>query len=171
MGGQRVQGNIYLLDVLSTLCDLAGIQAPATSEGISMRPVLEGKHQTVRDVLYGVYCGGAKPGMRAVRKGDWKLIKYGSPRDGVQESQLFNLKDNPHEFLRQHHDPKVAALIGTGLESDQVNLADDPRHADKLAEMEALLLSEMRRHHDPYRLWDQPHDGLPMIEENDRKRE
>ncbi len=26
--------------------------------------------------------------------------------------------------------------------------------------MEALLLSEMRRLHDPWRLWDQPDDGL-----------
>ena len=41
--GARVTGNIYLLDVLATLCDLAGIDAPKTNEGISMRPVLEGK--------------------------------------------------------------------------------------------------------------------------------
>jgi hypothetical protein len=27
--------------------------------------------------------------------------------------------------------------------------------------MQALLLSEMRRLHDPYRLWNQPADGLP----------
>ena len=27
-------------------------------------------------------------------------------------------------------------------------------------EMEALLLAEMRRLDDPYRLWDQPDDGL-----------
>jgi hypothetical protein len=26
--------------------------------------------------------------------------------------------------------------------------------------METLLLAEMRRHDDPYRLWDQPDDGL-----------
>ena len=31
------------------------------------------------------------------------------------------------------------------------------------AEMEALLLAEMRRLHDPYRLWDQPDDGLPEV--------
>jgi hypothetical protein len=27
--------------------------------------------------------------------------------------------------------------------------------------MEALLLAEMRRHDDPFRLWNQPADGLP----------
>jgi hypothetical protein len=40
------------------------------------------------------------------------------------------------------------------------NLAADPRHAAKLAEMEALLLAEMRRLDDPWRLWSQPKDGL-----------
>lgn len=49
--GSRVKGNIYLLDVLSTLCDLTGVKAPESSEGISFKPVLEGKKDTVRDVL------------------------------------------------------------------------------------------------------------------------
>ncbi|MDP7135514.1 MAG: sulfatase-like hydrolase/transferase, partial [Planctomycetota bacterium] len=70
--GTRVKGNIYLLDVLGTFCDLAGIPTPATSEGISFKPVLEGKKETVRDILYGVYCGGGRPGTRCVKQGDWK---------------------------------------------------------------------------------------------------
>jgi hypothetical protein len=35
-------------------------------------------------------------------------------------------------------------------------LATDPKYAGKLKEMEALLLSEMKRFSDPHRLWDQP---------------
>ncbi len=31
--GARVEGNIYLLDVLATLCDLSGIAVPDTNEG------------------------------------------------------------------------------------------------------------------------------------------
>ena len=42
----------------------------------------------------------------------------------------------------------------------QTNLAADTNFTDKLDEMEALLLEEMRRLNDPYRLWDQPKDGL-----------
>jgi len=156
----RVRGNIYLLDVLSTLCDLAGIDIPQTSEGISFKPVIKGKKDTVRDALYGVYCGGAKPGMRCVKKGDWKLIKYDSTRDGVRETQLFNLAENPSEFMRQHHDPKLIALTAIEPTKKQVNLASDSRYAEKLAEMEEVLLSQMRRHDDPYRLWNQPSDGL-----------
>jgi arylsulfatase A-like enzyme len=157
--GSRAKGNIYLLDTLATLCDLAGVKPPESNEGISFKPVLEGKQETVRDVLYGVYSGGTKPGMRCVKRGDWKLIKYDVMNGSVRETQLFNLAENPHEFLEQHHDPKVIALTGTTPEKDQRNLATDPRFADKLKEMEALLLTEMRRLHDPHRLWNQPAEG------------
>jgi choline-sulfatase len=79
----------------------------------------------------------------------------------VHETQLFNLAENPEELLKEHHDPAVIALTGVTPAEDQLNLAGDPRYADKLAEMEALLLFEMRRLHDPWRLWNQPGDNLP----------
>jgi hypothetical protein len=43
---------------------------------------------------------------------------------------------------------------------EQLNLAGNPKYATKLAEMENLLLAEMRRLDDPYRLWNQPDDDL-----------
>ena len=158
--GSRVPGNVYLLDCLVTLCDIAGIPAPETNEGISFKPVLEGQRKTVRDVLYGVHCGGTKPGMRCVKKGDWKLIKYDGDEGAVHATQLFNLAENPDELLQEHHDPEVIALTDVTPEKHQVNLANEARYADKLREMEALLLAEMRRLHDPWRLWNQPADGL-----------
>ena len=154
--GSRALGNIYLLDVMATFCDLADIKPPATCEGISFKPVLMGEKETTREVLYGVYCGGTKPGMRSVRKGDWKLIKYDVMDGKVRQTQLFNLKDNPREFLEQNHAPQVKAQSGAKPKPNQRNLATDPKHAVKLKEMEALLLSEMKRLNDPHRLWDQP---------------
>ena len=154
--GSRAVGNIYLLDVLATLCDLAKIEAPKTSEGISFKPVLDGNKETVRDVLYGAYSGGAKPGIRCVKQGDWKLIQYESAQDGASETQLFNLADNPNELLKQHHDPKIIALTGVTPTPCQINLANDTQHAAKRKEMEQLLLAEMRRYDDPYRFTGQP---------------
>jgi choline-sulfatase len=147
--GGRAPGNIFLGDVLATLCDVAGIPAPATNEGTSFLPVLEGRAAIVREALYGAYCGGQKPGMRAVRRGDWKLIKVESPSGGLH-TQLFNLRDNPHELLAEHRDP-----------AGRRSLADDPAHAAKRHEMETLLLSEMQRLDDPFRFSDQPPKGLP----------
>ena len=154
--GTRSQGNVYLLDCLGTLCDLAGIEIPETFEGVSFRPVLEGRQARVRDLLYGVYSGGTKPGIRAVRMGDWKLIKYDVLDGYVRETQLFDLSQNPWEILPQHHAPEVIALTGYKPQGYETNLASDPRYATRLTEMEALLLSEMERLDDPYRLWNQP---------------
>ncbi|MCA9057043.1 MAG: sulfatase-like hydrolase/transferase [Planctomycetaceae bacterium] len=146
--GTRVAGNIYLLDVLPTLCDLAGIEAPATVEGKSFRSVLQGDQATVRDVMYGVYCGGTKPGMRCVRKGDWKLIKYDVLDGAVRQTQLFNLAANPHEYLAEHHRTNEM----------ETNLADDPRFAAQRKDLEEELLAQMRQLDDPFRFWDQPQD-------------
>jgi len=157
----RVQGNIYLLDAIGTMCDLAGIDTPKTIEGKSFKPVLEGKQETVRDVLFGVYCGGTKPGMRCVRLGDWKLIKYDVMDGKVRETQLFNLKENPNEFLIQHHETETFKRTKAQPETNQVNLAGMPKYAEKLAEMEKLLYNEMKRLDDPYRLWNQSQDAPP----------
>ncbi len=150
--GSRAQGNIYLLDTLATVCGLAGIAPPATNEGRSAVPVLMGKTQTVRDTLFGVYCGGTKPGMRSVRRGDWKLIKYDVMNGTVRKTQLFNLKINPHEYLAEHHAMRKFAEP----HPEQFNLAHNPKYAAKRKEMEALLLKEMQRLDDPFPLWDQP---------------
>lgn len=128
----RATGNVYLSDLLATLCDIAGIEPPATNEGLSFRPVLEGRQDAIREVLYGVYCHVRPPIMRCVKQGDWKLISYSGG-----ETQLFNLAENPDELLPEH----------AGGSS---NLAEDPRHSAKRREMEALLLSEARRLDDPH---------------------
>jgi len=156
--GSRASGNSYLLDVLPTLCDLSGLSIPSTAQGKSLKPVLMGKKQTVRSVLYGAYCGGTKPGMRCVRKGDWKLIKYDTLDGKVRETQLFNLKSNPNELLIEHHAKEVVAKTGNQPSKIQVNLSKNSTYARKYAEMEALLLSEMKRLDDPYRFWDQPQE-------------
>jgi choline-sulfatase len=167
--GSRAPGNVYLGDLLATFCDLTGVPAPETNEGVSFQPVLRGQKPALRETLYGVYNGGQKPGMRSVRNGDWKLIAYESPKTGVAQTQLFNLRDNPDELIAEHHVAEVAALSGSNPVPGQTNLAADPRHAVKLAEMRALLLAEMRRYDDPWRFSDQPDDGLtPPKEEKPR---
>lgn len=121
-----------------------------------MKPVLFGEKDAVRESVYGVFCAEMRPGLRAVRKGDWKLIKYDVYDGKYRKTQLFNLAENPYELLPEHHDPAVVALTGQKPLSHQANLADLPQYAEKRKEMEALLLNEMIHHDDPFRLWDQP---------------
>ncbi|MFM7059114.1 MAG: sulfatase-like hydrolase/transferase [Planctomycetota bacterium] len=135
----RAAGNAYLLDLLATCCDFAGITPPESNEGLSLRPVLEGHRKVVRDVLYGAYSGGQKPGIRCVRQGNWKLITYKAPALGIDEVQLFNLEWNPQELLPEHRSS------GHG----QTNLAGQPQHSGKLHELRKLLSDQMRLLDDP----------------------
>lgn len=154
--GSEASGFVYLMDIFPTLCDLAAIDIPSPVEGKSFGPVLRGEEERIRDVLYGVYCGGTKPGMRSVKTSDgWKLIKYDVLDGSVRETQLFDLNRNPYEYLKEHHDPEVVPLTGFLPGPHQTDLAEEPTFQAKRNELESLLLSEQRRLGDPYRLWDQ----------------
>jgi arylsulfatase A-like enzyme len=103
----------YLFDIYPTVCDLVGTPIPPEVEGKSLAPVLRGERDAVRDTVFLAY----RDVQRAVRRGEWKLIRY--PQ--VDVTQLFNLSDDPHETR---------------------NLADDPRHAGQTTEMLHLLKGE-----------------------------
>jgi len=150
--GSRASGYIYLLDVLPTFCDLASIEIPSTVEGKSFRSVLEGEKPRIRDILYGTYSGGTKPGMRAVKTDGWKLIRYDVLDGKVRETQLFDLRKNPHELLAEHRTDALTKLLGITPTAEQIDLAESPKHATKRDELERLLEAEMKRLGDPYEL-------------------
>ncbi|MCG8586481.1 MAG: sulfatase-like hydrolase/transferase [Pirellulales bacterium] len=153
--GSKTDAMIYLSDVLPTFCDLAGIDKPDTIQTKSIAPILKGKTDKHYPHVYGMYAGGTKPGMRAIKTGRYKLIKYDVLDGKVRETQLFDLEKNPHELIKQHHAQAVKSKTGNTPEEHQLNLANDPGHAKIRKELEALLLAEMKRLGDPYRLWDQ----------------
>ena len=113
--GRKSDALCYLLDIFPTLGALAGIEPPEGSEGRSLAPVLAGRADTHRDVIFTAYTKA----QRAVRDDRWKLIVY--PQ--VNKTQLFDLRADPAEM----HD-----------------LAADPQHADELKRMTALLVSEQK---------------------------
>ena len=155
VAGRRALGNVYLMDLLATLCELASIDVPSTNEGQSFREVLQGRKDVIRETIYGVYAGGTKPGIRSVRHGNWKLIQYDVLDGQVREQQLFDLSQNPNELLIEHHDREVIRLTGNEPTESQVNLAKDPRYAKQLAKMEQLLRQQMLEWDDPFPHWNQ----------------
>ena len=105
--------------------------------------------------MYGVYSGGTKPGIRAIKKNKWKLIKYDVMNGNVQKNQLFNLKNNPNELIIEHHSEDVVKITGNYPKNNQVNLADDPKFKRRLRKMEKLLFKKMEDFGDPYKFWNQ----------------
>ena len=110
---------VYLMDLFPTFAELGGATMPEGIEGKSLLPIINGKATKVRDLCYTAY----QNSQRSVRDERWKLIRY--PQ--VNQTQLFDLKKDPHELD---------------------NLANKPEHAAKIAEMTTWLETEMARYGD-----------------------
>jgi arylsulfatase A-like enzyme len=84
-------------DLMPTLAELAGINAPAQTDGISFLPELMGQEQERPEYLYFEIQEGNKPeGFRqAMLSGPWKVTRY--ERDGLPE--LYNLDSDLYEKM------------------------------------------------------------------------
>lgn len=110
--GQRRDAYCYLSDIYPTLCDLLGIPIPPTVEGQSLVPAMRDADERIRDVLLCAYKGLH----RSARDRRFKLIEY--VVGGQRTTQLFDLQEDPWELH---------------------NLAGQPAHAQKLAELRQEL--------------------------------
>jgi arylsulfatase A-like enzyme len=108
-------------DVAPTVLDFAGLPIPAHMNGHSRswKPILEGRAASWRQSYFyeyfeypAVHCAGK---CRGVRTRNWKYIHYW---EKPEAHELFNLDEDPDEMK---------------------NLAADPRHKAKLAELQAEL--------------------------------
>ncbi|MCH7224896.1 sulfatase-like hydrolase/transferase [Haloferula sp. A504] len=111
----------YIYDIFPTLCEMAGVEIPENVEYKSLKPVITDAEATHRDHLSFAFMQWH----RAVRDERHKLIEYAV--DGSRHTQLFDLKEDPHELD---------------------NLADDPAHAKTLARLRELLEKERVRLND-----------------------
>ncbi|PCJ66168.1 MAG: choline-sulfatase [Candidatus Hydrogenedentota bacterium] len=102
----------YLYDLFPTLLERAGVAVPKGVDGRSLVPLYRGETTAIRDSIFLAY----EDIQRAVRVGDWKLIRY--PK--IDHTQLFDLGDDPDEMN---------------------NLAGDPAQGERVA----MLMTELKR--------------------------
>lgn len=117
--GKRSDALCYLYDLYPTLCDLMGLDVPVSVTGKSLKPVMEGKQEQIREQVFLAYSNQ----QRAVVSGDYKYIIYNV--EGKITEQLFNLQKDPGEL---------------------VNLADEL--TEKKNELHDLLMNQMVENHD-----------------------
>jgi arylsulfatase A-like enzyme len=105
------------LDLLPTLCDYAGIEAPADLPGRSLRPLVAGEDPAWRDrVVTETIAPDEGLDGRMIRTERYKYVVY---HEGRHNEQLFDLENDPGEM---------------------VDLSDDAAHRDVLeAHRERLL--------------------------------
>ena len=96
-------------DFLPTACDLAGVEPPASTNGISFLPELLGNQQPKHDYLYWEffkYHFGWEPGdegprntfqQQAVRMDKWKGVRTGLGKNPDAPIQLYNLEKDIKE--------------------------------------------------------------------------
>jgi arylsulfatase A-like enzyme len=102
----RSDALVSLIDLLPTLSDLAGVQAPNRVDGISLGPILEQRAPQVRQLVFGEYYGKQswRVPIRMVRSSGWKYVRYRN--DG---EELYDLKADPGELRNLASDPRAAA--------------------------------------------------------------
>lgn len=80
------------LDILPTLLDYAGIVAPASLEGRSLRPLVEGKTIPWREFVASECCTGGDA--RMIRTAHYKYIAFGR---GENRELFFDMEHDPGE--------------------------------------------------------------------------
>ncbi|MGB4901204.1 MAG: arylsulfatase [Saprospiraceae bacterium] len=108
-------------DVMPTVADLAGVQAPEQIDGISFLPTLLGqRNQKKHNYLYWEF--HEQGGRQAIRKEDWKLVRY-KVLDTVNiTTELYNLRTDLEEKnnVAAAHPEVVKELL------DQLKIIRDP---------------------------------------------
>lgn len=111
--GRVVDEMVLNLDLAQTILDFAHVPAPQEMQGMSWRPLMEGRSVEWRKSWFYEYFaekyGGAAPDITAVRTADAKLIKYVGHEEGTE---LFDLKADPYEIKNLFRDPAQTALRG-----------------------------------------------------------
>ncbi|OVE79686.1 hypothetical protein BVY01_01790 [bacterium I07] len=92
------------VDIVPTLCDFAGLKAPAHMRGKSLRPILEGKQVAWHDFVVTELPGDRA---RMIRTKRYKYIAY---RDDPVD-MLFDREKDPGETVNQAANPAYASAV------------------------------------------------------------
>uniref|UniRef100_UPI003217EA0E arylsulfatase n=1 Tax=uncultured Draconibacterium sp. TaxID=1573823 RepID=UPI003217EA0E len=82
-------------DVFPTVAEITGVPIPENTDGISFLPELLGKEQPKHDYLYWEF--HERGGRQALRKGDWKLVRYNALNPDKITTELYNVVSDPGE--------------------------------------------------------------------------
>jgi len=90
------------VDIISTMCDYAGVPAPPHARGYSLRPLLEHKNVEWRDFI----AAEGQVGGRVIRTAQYKYVRY---KDDPVE-QLFDMEADPWETRNLYADSRYTSI-------------------------------------------------------------
>ena len=152
------------IDIMPTFLEAAGLNVPGGLDGRSFLPVLKGAARSSRDHVTTAFHATVKTGlyeMRCLQDGRWGYI-WNAWSDGKTVYSNESQQGMTWKAMKASTDPQIAAraalfekrvpeeLYDFAADPDGlVNLANDPRHKAKLAEMRRRLAADLGALRDP----------------------
>jgi N-sulfoglucosamine sulfohydrolase len=151
----RTQSLVSAVDVAPTILELAGVPIDPRVQGVSFAPILKDPAATTRDYAFAEHNWHvAAAHERSVRHGDWLYIRNNLPEVlnmAAESGPVFPAGKELHEAhaagktTAAQNDPflkprPTEELYDTKADPHQLNnLAADPKHAKKLADLSKVL--------------------------------
>lgn len=173
--GVRSEAMVSWVDILPTLLEAAGGQAPKDLDGKSFLPVLTGDSENHRNLIFTAHSGDGNFNVfpsRSVRTPQWKYINNLHPEFDFTSHVTKVRKDTSywpswikkaatdtdaakkiHRYLKRPSE-ELYDLIADPLEL--TNLAESPEHAGRLTQMRQQLNEWMQEQGDTQRVFGQP---------------
>ena len=134
--GQVSDAVVSGVDLLPTLCDLAGVDVPddRVIDGVSIRSLLEGHSLERRAPLYWHFLRARGQPKVAMRAGDWKILAH------LDQPDLKVTADIVAEEMRMLKTAKLASFELYNLKDDIGETTDlSPREPERLEQLAAQL--------------------------------
>lgn len=175
--GAATDAMVSWIDILPTLVELAGGKPPMDIDGRSFAGVLRGDKTSHRDEIYATHSGDREFNVypiRALRIAGWKYIlnlhpefqyathiNRGGERDGLEYFRSWEAaaKSDSHArqvVLRYKERPREELYDLTADPHELQNLAEQSRHAERLATMRAKLATWIKDQNDAGTVFNEP---------------
>lgn len=106
-------------DFMPTFCDIAGIDTPKGTDGVSFLPTLLGQSKRQKDHEFLIWEFHGYGGQQAVRMGDWKAVRVNCFRKPDGPVELYNLAEDIGESKNLAEDrPELVKRLAGIMESE-----------------------------------------------------
>ena len=127
-GEQRRRGACSLVDLVQTITELAGAEAPEDWDGDSMLPWLDGTDRSWKDLALSEYYGhNIASGFTMLRQGKYKYVYHARfDEEHGPEQELYDLEVDPEEFCNLANEPAYTNVTASMHERLVRELGEDP---------------------------------------------